>query len=144
MLNGFNNKSLYGVVRKLIVEGKLKTEDKLMDLLQDLKLKKMKQITVHDLLLHTSGLPNELDRIHLKKLEPREIVAETLKTKATNKYSRFNCPNLDYYMSGLIIESVTNISKKVNVSQRIIEPLQLSNTGFSVRNNESNAQVLGF
>jgi hypothetical protein len=32
----------------------------------------------------------------------------------------------------------------VNISQRSIEPLQLSNKGFSVRNNDPNAQVLGF
>lgn len=47
------------IVLQLVEEEKLKTEDRVSKLLTELIIPKGDKITIHLLLLHISGLPNE-------------------------------------------------------------------------------------
>lgn len=88
------------------------------------------KVTVHHLLLHLSGLPNEKEKAYYSTLTPEEILAQTLSQKSKVKFGQFNYNNVDYLLLGLIIEVVSNEDWESNIRKHIIEPTKLSNTGF--------------
>ncbi|MFT6998719.1 MAG: D-alanyl-D-alanine carboxypeptidase [Cryomorphaceae bacterium] len=53
------------IVLQLVEEEKLKTEDRVSKLLTELIIPKGDKITIHHLLLHISGLPNEPEETHV-------------------------------------------------------------------------------
>ncbi|MEU2670294.1 serine hydrolase domain-containing protein [Streptomyces sp. NPDC007164] len=96
-----------------------------------------RQITVRQLLQHTSGLPDFLD--HLKPQEvvanplvrhdPRDLVALALKhPRVFEPGTGWDYSNTNYLLAGLIIEKVTGNTYAEEVRERIIEPLHLHET----------------
>jgi CubicO group peptidase (beta-lactamase class C family) len=116
-------------ILQLIDEGKIQLEDKLNVLLPDLKIPKSNKITVHHLLLHISGLPNEDDEIYAQSTSPKEFVRKTLENKL-NRLGKFNYANIDYVLLGLIIEKYDNTTWKSSVQNRIIDKSSMAQTGF--------------
>jgi len=97
------------------------------------------QITVRHLLDHTSGLPDFIDddfKIFLISNPFRHWTPyDLLDYVAMMPDSVFNLPeeiehysNTGYILLGLITESLTGISMEQNIRERIITPLNLSNT----------------
>ncbi|MGW0862304.1 serine hydrolase domain-containing protein [Streptomyces sp. NPDC002611] len=93
-----------------------------------------RDITVRDLLRHTSGLPDhgdslataDIDWLRHHQFTPRELVSRALQLpppKATWHYSTTN-----YILAGLVIEKVTGRPAVKEISRRIIKPLKLSDT----------------
>ncbi|MGA5359759.1 serine hydrolase domain-containing protein [Streptomyces purpurascens] len=91
-------------------------------------------ITVRELLQHTSGLPDhgdslaaaDIDWLRHHRFTPRELVKRALKLpppKGTWHYSTTN-----YILAGLVIEKVTGHSAEKEISRRIIKPLKLRDT----------------
>ena len=117
------------IVLQLVEEGKIRLEDKLDILLTDLKIPKSNKITVHHLLLHISGLPNEDDEIYTQSKSPQKFVRETIENKL-NPFNKFNYANIDYVLLGLIIEKYDNPSWKNSVHNRIIDRASMTRTGF--------------
>lgn len=119
------------VILELVEDGKLSLQDNLAALLPGFNIQGGENITVHHLLLHISGLPNENDSIYLSKKSPEEFVRETLNEKGeSGELGIYNCANIDYVLLGLIIEKKTGMSWQDAVEKRIIEKLNLRNTGF--------------
>ena len=119
------------IVLQLIEEGKLSLENSLDELLPELQIPNAKQISIHHLLLHISGLPNEIDNVYRKVQSPNEMVASAVKNKQKGlKLGKFNYNNIDYIILGLIIERLTAESWEETVKSRIINPLKLKHTGF--------------
>jgi CubicO group peptidase (beta-lactamase class C family) len=117
------------IILQLVEEGKIQLEDKLNVLLPDLKIPKSNKITVHHLLLHISGLPNEDDEIYAQSKSPQEFVRETMENKL-NRLGKFNYDNIDYVLLGLIIEKYDNTTWGSSVQNRIIDKAQMAQTGF--------------
>ena len=90
---------------------------------------KGKKITVHHLLLHISGLPNENDAIFSEQKTPAAFVTETLKEKGSS-LGEFNYANIDYVLLGLVIEKYDKKSWELAIKHRILEPLKMENSGF--------------
>ena len=88
------------------------------------------EITIHHLLLHLSGLPNEKDRVYRHPLDPNDLVALTLKNKTKAKFGTFNYNNLDYVLLGLVIEAITENTWQQEIQTHLLDALQMSNTGF--------------
>lgn len=119
------------IIMQLVDEGKLSTKDNLSDLLPELELQGTEKITVHHLLLHISGLPNEKDEIYAKQYSPQEFVKEvSKKMKKLKSFGEFNYANIDYVLLGLIIEKTTKSSWQKQIEQRILSPYNMNNTGF--------------
>ena len=119
------------VTLQLVEEQKLKLEDNLALLLPQLEIPKAKKITLHHLLLHISGLPNENDLMYLKKKSPEAFIKAVLSQRTKSPaLGSFNYNNLDYMLLGLIIEKQSGKSWEENIQDRIIKPLELENTGF--------------
>jgi D-alanyl-D-alanine carboxypeptidase len=88
------------------------------------------EVTLHHLLLHISGLPNERDGIYYKELSPQEFVERCLRRKSRVDIGQFNYNNLDYVLLGLIIEQVSGNSWEQEIRSFILEPLGMDQTGF--------------
>jgi CubicO group peptidase (beta-lactamase class C family) len=117
-------------------EGKLRFEDKLQVFFPELKDEKWKQITVRQLVAHTSGIPHWngiSDYWNIKSklsLNKEQVLNEIFKmhllfepgTKA--EYS-----SLAYYLLATILEKVYGKSYNQLLQEKILEPLQLRETG---------------
>ena len=117
------------IILQLVEEGEIQLKDNLKVLLPDLKIPKSSKITVHHLLLHISGLPNEDDEIYTQLKDPEEFVNETMQNKL-NRLGKFNYANVDYVLLGLIIEKHDHTTWGNSVQNRIIEKVAMSQTGF--------------
>ena len=122
------------VILQLMEEGKLELDLPLNELLPELDVPKGNKITVHHLLLHISGLPNEKDEIYAAETKPAEFVAQTL-TNKRNKFGAFNYANIDYVLLGLIIEKLDGRSWQESVRERILNKAGMEETGFLKQGN---------
>jgi D-alanyl-D-alanine carboxypeptidase len=100
-----------------------------------------RDITVRQLLQHTSGLPDYLDDI-----TPESILANPLATYSPQDLlnlalahppvfapgTRWNYSNTEYVLAGLLIEAVTGHPYGQEIERRIIEPLGLHDTSVPV------------
>jgi len=116
-------------IMQLIEEGKFQLTDNLETLLPELDIPKGKKISVHHLLLHISGLPNENDAIYGQPKSPAAFVSETLNQKGS-RLGAFNYANIDYVLLGLLVEKYDKTSWQSAITARILEPLKMQNTGF--------------
>ena len=87
-------------------------------------------VTPHHLLMHLSGLPNEKRKIYRHSLSPTEIASQTLSNASKATFNSFNYNNLDYVLLGLLIEKVSETSWKEAITEHILRPLQMDETGF--------------
>jgi len=116
-------------IMQLIEERKFQLTDNLETLLPDLDIPKEKKITVHHLLLHITGLPNENDAIYRKATTPKAFVAETL-TQNGSPFGSFNYANIDYVLLGLLIEKYDKTTWEESIKNRILDSLDMQNSGF--------------
>jgi CubicO group peptidase (beta-lactamase class C family) len=124
------------VILQLLEEEQLTIETTLQDLLPEFNIPKQEKISIHHLLLHISGLPNEPSQTYSKQLSPTQFVESLLKTFKKNKsFGKFNYANIDYVLLGLIIEKITGQSWQEVIKERIINRLGLGATGFLGRDN---------
>jgi len=122
------------VILQLAEEGKLDLDGSLDKLLPEIDVPKANKITVHHLLLHISGLPNEKQDIYVAETEPAGFVAQTLINKR-NKFGAFNYANIDYVLLGLIIEKLDGRSWQESVQERILDKAGMDETGFLIQGN---------
>jgi CubicO group peptidase (beta-lactamase class C family) len=120
------------VTLQLVEEGKFQLTDNLKTLLPDLEISESNKITVHHLLLHISGLPNEDDRIYSQSKSPGAFVDETLGNQS-NSIGEFNYANIDYVLLGLIIEKYDKTTWMNSVRNRILDKASMKQTGFLKR-----------
>mgnify|MGYP006270615933 CR=1 FL=1 len=128
------------LVMQLIEEGKLSPESTVAEVLPELEVKRARKITVHDLLLHTSGLPNEPDALYQERLAARDMVERAAATAPYHRRGKFNYCNLDYLVLGLMIETITGQSWAEVLQARILDPLGMTQTGLAQRESAGLAQ----
>ncbi|MGW2132189.1 serine hydrolase domain-containing protein [Streptomyces coelicoflavus] len=138
---GSNTKTFTAtVVLQLVDEGKINLDAPVDDYLPGLLRGDGidgRNITVRQLLQHTSGLPN-YDEVILEDyltnkqhryFEPREILDVVLNKKALSAPGvRWNYSNANYIVAGLLVQKVTGRPIGEEVTDRIIEPLHLRHT----------------
>ncbi|TDB86805.1 serine hydrolase domain-containing protein [Actinomadura sp. 7K534] len=96
-----------------------------------------REITVRQLLQHTSGLPDVLDHLSpmevlddpLRHWEARELVDIALPhPREFDPGENWGYSNTNYLLAGMIIESVTGRSYRGEIHRRVIVPLGLHDT----------------
>ncbi len=117
-------------ILQLQEEGKLSLDDKLVTYFPDEAIPGANRISIEDLLLHNSGLPNERSTIYRAPRSPLEYVRATLKNRAKSKYGAYNYNNLDYVLLGLIVEQLRGMPWQEVVTKRILTLAKMANTGF--------------
>jgi CubicO group peptidase (beta-lactamase class C family) len=120
-------------------QGRLKVGDAISRYLTDLPLE-WQRITIHQLLTHTSGLPEytsppEIERtLNLTGATPQQLI--NLVKQQPMLFipgSRLHYCNTGYLLLGMIIEKVSGLDYATFLKQNIFIPLQLNQTGFDVR-----------
>lgn len=95
-------------------------------------------ITIYNLLTHTSGIPDFLDYAdsidtenHSLTYVPEELI-ELFKNQSLNfnAGTSFEYSNSNYILLGYIIEKVSNMTYEDFITNNIILPLNLTSTGF--------------
>ncbi|TBW25893.1 serine hydrolase [Gramella sp. KN1008] len=117
------------IILQLIEEKKLRITDNLEKLLPTYKIPNSEHISVHHLLLHISGLPNENDSIFHQKVSPEQFINTTL-LENPNELNTFNYTNIDYILLGKIIEGIDGRTWQESVQLRILDKLAMNDTGF--------------
>lgn len=138
------------VILKLQEEGKLSVQDKLSKYFPEFKY--ADQITLENLLLHTSGIYNYTNDIDAedsaivcnpvdKQLVLDIMFKHTLQFKPE---TQFSYDNSGYYLLGLIIEKVTGKSYEQNVRDIIFDPLKMTHSLFDFKNSSDTNIATGY
>ena len=124
------------LIMQLKQEGKIKLEGKLSDYLPWYNQTVGSKITIHNLLTHTSGLPNYTsspnfpNQMAKENLSPKDFAVkyfqDTLEFEP-GKDIRYS--NTGYYLLGLIIEEITKKPYEIVLQERIFDVLGMKNTG---------------
>ena len=93
------------------------------------------EITIHQLLTHTSGLPVHPDKFDIKKFRPsNKIDTGTAKKMEVlldfTPGSSFGYSNTAYILLGYIIEKISGKTLDAYFIENIFTPLDMKNTGF--------------
>ena len=133
------------LVLQLVQEGKLKLTDTVTSRLPDFSGEGGSVITVHDLLHHTSGLPNpdhaarsyeEALQKGLPQYETMQTPSAFVKHFCTGKLthpvgSAFDYNNCDFVVLGEIISRVTGNSYEQVLAERLLKPLHMQSSGIA-------------
>ena len=132
-------------IMQLVKEGKLKLNDTVASILPDAP--HAKEITVYQLLTHTSGIPDHEESIELDYTKPAVVTTRTsfdyskpvttadiiewVKDKPLDfvPASKFKYSNTGYVVLAAIIEKVSGQTYEVFLQEHIFKPLGICNTG---------------
>ncbi len=125
------------LILQLVEEGKIKLDGKITDYLPDYRKDTGDRVTIHQLLNHTSGIPSYTGNPEFFPKHSRNPLAvpEFVKTFASGDFefepgSKFNYNNSGYVLLGAIIEKITGKSYETALTERILKPLGMTNTGY--------------
>ncbi len=115
-------------------QGKLNVQDGICNYLKSCP-GAWKPITIHQLLTHTSGIPDPLEAFWTQDIASpapleRMIADAAAKPLEFQPGTKFNYDNTGYDLLGKIIENVSGQTYGTFLQQQIFEPLNMSNTGF--------------
>jgi len=118
------------VVLQLAAEGRLGLDDSLEQHVPGI-VDAGAQITLRQLLIHTSGVPEfffEVAAVDLQReWTPRELVTLSRRTPIGQR-ERWAYSNTNYVLLGLVIEAVTATPVERELERRIVQPLGLEST----------------
>jgi CubicO group peptidase (beta-lactamase class C family) len=125
------------LVLQLVEEGKIKLDGKISDYLPDYRKDTGEKVTIHQLLNHTSGIPDYTHRPNFSAEISRNpySVADFVKKFASGDLefepgSKFSYDNSGYSILGAIIEKVTGKTYETVLTERILKPLGMTNSGY--------------
>jgi len=120
------------ITLKVIIKQKLPLHDPIKNLLGDLEIGNAEILTLHQLLTHTSGLPDFPLMHQLPKnqiFSKEELISYIGNIPLENKYeTQFSYSKLNYNLIGLILENVTGKPFEQLLRDYITEPLGMKNT----------------
>jgi CubicO group peptidase (beta-lactamase class C family) len=127
------------LIMQLVEKSKLKLAGKVTEYLPDYPKATGDKITIHHLLTHTSGIPNYTSFpgfFQTKSRDPYKPDA-FLKTFADMPLdfepgTKFSYSNSGYFLLGAIIEKVTGQSYADVLTENILTPIQLKDTGYDL------------
>ncbi len=122
------------MILQLAEEGKIRLEGKLTEYLPQYRNDTGDRVTIDQLLKHMSGIPcyirNRLMPLSAEQRSKEDIIQNYLSGDLEfDPGSKYNYSNSGYFLLGAIIEKVTGKSYEENLSERILDPLEMSNTG---------------
>jgi len=125
------------LVLQLVEQGKIKLDGKLIDYLPDYRPDTGTRVTIHNLLSHTSGIPNYTalpDFFENVSRNPFKVDDFVRKYASGDLQfepgTKFTYSNSGYFLLGAIIEKVTGKSYEQVLRENIFEPVGMKNSGF--------------
>ncbi len=107
------------------------------------------EITIHQLLSHTSGLPEHSLQFDIRKFRPsnKNFGIEGSTENVTLAFAPgkgFQYSNTGYILLGYIIEKLSGKTLDVYFNENIFKPLSMANTGFKDENGQLNNLAIGY
>lgn len=125
------------LILQLVEQGKIKLDGKLIDYLPDYRKDTGAKMTIHNLLSHTSGVPNYTAQRGFFQNVSRNpfAVDDFIKKYASGDLefepgTKFNYSNSGYFLLGAIVEKVTGKSYEQVLKENILDPVGMKNTGY--------------
>jgi CubicO group peptidase (beta-lactamase class C family) len=125
------------LILQLVEQGKIKLDGKLIDYLPDYRQDTGAKMTIHNLLSHTSGVPNYTAQRGFFQNVSRNpfAVDDFIKKYASGDLefepgTKFNYSNSGYFLLGAIVEKVTGKSYEQVLKENILDPVGMKNTGY--------------
>jgi CubicO group peptidase (beta-lactamase class C family) len=122
---------------QLVEQNKIKLDAKISDYLPDYRKDTGQKVTIHNLLTHTSGIPNYTAQPGFFENVSRNPfkVNEFVKKYASGDLefepgSKYNYSNSGYFLLGAIIERVTGKTYEQVLQENIFGPLDMKNSGY--------------
>ena len=116
-----------------IEKGKLRLDGRISDYLPDYPKSQGEQITIHQLMTHTSGLPDYEEFIadYSQYYAHEKILAlfDSLPLEFTPG-TKFKYTNSGAFLLGVILEKITGKTYEQLLNENILHPLGLKNTGY--------------
>jgi CubicO group peptidase (beta-lactamase class C family) len=117
-------------ILKLEMQGKLSTDDKISKYFSSVPADKA-EITIHDLLRHSSGLPSVVGG-DFDKISEGEFVEKVFQTPLRFPVgARFGYSNVGYSLLGLIVEKVSGTSYERYLYENLWKPAGMETTGYT-------------
>jgi CubicO group peptidase (beta-lactamase class C family) len=118
------------LVLQLVEEGRIKLDGKLTDYLPDYRKDTGEKVTIHQLLNHTSGIP-DYKNVSSNPYSAADFVKKHVSGDLEfEPGSRYKYNNGGYSILGAIIEKVTGKSYETVLRERILKPLGMTNSGY--------------
>ena len=130
-------------ILKLEMQGKLSTDDKITEYFQNVPPDKL-DITIHQLLRHSAGLPGAVGGDYEKITEAEfveKVLASPLRFPAG---TRFSYSNVGYSLLALIIEKVSGQSYEHYLYENLWKPAGMETTGYTRPKFDKNLIAVGY
>ncbi|MGM0580714.1 MAG: serine hydrolase domain-containing protein [Bacteroidota bacterium] len=120
------------LVMQLVEADQLNLDESISTYLPDFRNDLGDKITIRHLLTHTHGIPNADLTNRYKSMSKEEFVSEYCETDFEfQPGSQFEYSNIvGYYLLGVILEKVTNKDFPKLLEDKILNPLDMQNTGY--------------
>ncbi len=116
-------------ILKLEMQGKLSTNDKLSEFIENVPADKA-SITIHDLLRHQSGLISNVGGDY-EKISEEEFLDKILSSRLTFETGTdASYSNIGYSLLAIIIERVSRQSYEIYLYENLWKPVQMEMTGY--------------
>ncbi len=139
------------LILKLAEEGRLDIHASLCEYLPEFPAEKGEHITLHHLMNNTSGLqdytniPGFYKNRTAESYTPQQLVDLIIDLPVLAEPGKtFNYNNSNFILLGMIIEKITGKSYGQVLKEKILEPLQMSNTGYDLPGNRRPNQAIGY
>lgn len=139
------------LILQLVEQKKLKLDAKLIEYYPDYRADTGSKITIRQLLNHTSGLGNFFHLEGYKAVEARnpytldEFISKFCSEELNfEPGTQFRYSNAGYTILGKVIEQVTGKSYSEVLTQKILKPLNMNNSGFNQQHSVLNNRVTGY
>ncbi len=117
------------LIMQLVVQEKLGLHQPISEYLPEYSQSSWKDISIHHLLTHTSGIPN-FDKPE-KVSRPKELVEQFANEPLDfTPGEKFGYSNSGYILLGYIIETITGKEYAEVLQENILSPLSMNDTGF--------------
>lgn len=118
-------------VMNLVDEGKLRLEDSVSKYIPEFRTENKEDITIRQLLLHTSGLP--AFRLYIDELQSRDQILQAVRSEPLIREpgAEYEYSDLGFILLGEIIEKVSSQQLDHYARQTFYEPLGMESTWFN-------------
>ena len=130
-------------ILKLEIDGKLSTDDKITKYFPNVSADKA-EITVHQLLRHSSGLTSNVGK-DFDKVTESEFVEKVMASPLRSPVgTRFGYSNIGYSLLALIVEKVSGKSYEQYLYENLWKPAGMEMTGYSRPKFDKNMIAVGY
>ena len=130
-------------IMTLSMQNKVAVTDKISKYFEGVPEDK-KNITIHQLLTHSSGLKDGIGDDY-DAITEEKFLKKVFRSKLLSPVGeKFNYSNMGYSLLGLIIEKVSGMDYEAYLSEIIFKPLKMNHTGYIIPDWEHNEVANGF